>query len=201
MEATVEETECGAEAKCGATPHFDLPRTDLERKVKECWDVLQGAVDKSHEAGMAFGLALIELRAESKHGEWLPRLEELGIRKERARYWMAKAGGEPTDRHKKAQEKTINEGLAWATAGPHWLVVWPLCESECSTPSPDSREEVTLCKLAQLSRLDELNWPLIDHPVCDYTFRNEYPEPSRSLLVEFVVINFPHALLPSLVIL
>jgi hypothetical protein len=97
--------EFGGRAEYGATPHFDLPKDDAERRVVECFTALQAADDKAHGAGMEFGKALIKMRAEAKHGEWLSRLDALGISRERGRHWMAKVEGKPTDRHKKAEQE------------------------------------------------------------------------------------------------
>ncbi len=52
--------------------------------------------------GVAFGETLVALRDEikAKHGrDFMSRLRQLGISQEKARYWMAKAEGKPTDRH------------------------------------------------------------------------------------------------------
>jgi hypothetical protein len=64
--------------------------------------------------GKAFVRAVLALRKETGHGKWIPRLKQLGISYEKVRYWMAKIGGKPTDRHKPGSKK------------PKRSFVWPM---------------------------------------------------------------------------
>jgi hypothetical protein len=52
---------------------------------------------------------MVELREEIKSiggRDFMARLEQLRISYEKARYWMAKIEGKPTDRHKKDAQET-----------------------------------------------------------------------------------------------
>ena len=110
MKAATEETsEFGAETEFGATPNSDGQRTFAEEKAVKCFALLQHAEGKCDDAGKEFGQAMIELREEIKASgdrDFIKRLKELGISYEKARYWMAKFEGKPTDRHKEGSPKT-----------------------------------------------------------------------------------------------
>jgi hypothetical protein len=101
MATVIEEPK--VEAKSGATPHSDEPRTEAEKKAVKCFEDFQQAEDRRGELGNKFGQAMVKLRDEIKANgsrDFRKRLEELDITYDTARYWMDKAGGKPTDRHK-----------------------------------------------------------------------------------------------------
>lgn len=114
--------DASAESEAGATPNSDAPKTDAEKKAVWCFAALQSAEGKCHDTGMEFGKAVIELHDEIKASgdrDFMARLKQLGITYEKARYWMAKIEGKPTDRHKSAsQEKPFDwkAAEAWLEA-------------------------------------------------------------------------------------
>lgn len=114
MEAVLEEPEFGASHQNCADQ-----QTDVEKKAVECFKALLEAEKterKALDAGIEFGKAILELHDEiaaSGTRDWMDRLKQLDISYETARYWMAKVKGEPTDRHKKPQDKP---GFDWEAA-------------------------------------------------------------------------------------
>ena len=85
------ETASGTKSEFGGDPKLVVqPISDAEKKAVECYAAFQKVDGKRHEAGMAFGQAMIELHEELKHGDWLKRLDELKITRAQARYWMDK---------------------------------------------------------------------------------------------------------------
>lgn len=100
-----------AGAKTGARPEFGVAPnlTDIEKRAVDLFGQFQAAERDRLSVGIAFGHAVAALRDETGHGEWMPRLKELGISYDKARYWMAKAEGKPTDRHKTDSEAEEQE--------------------------------------------------------------------------------------------
>jgi hypothetical protein len=118
------------------------PNSDAERKAVECYGMLQAAEADLRSVGVAFGRAVIALRKETGHGKWIPRLKELGISYDKARYWVAKAGGKPTNRHKDASDAPFG----WADA-IDWL---DDLRSKVATRLKDSRPQDRIAFAARL---------------------------------------------------
>lgn len=106
MEAVLEE-----HSEVGATPNY----TEVEERAVAAFKTLENA---ELEFGMAFGEAIIALRAEVKANgrNWMKRLKQLGITYEKARYWIAMVEGKPTDRHKKVGATPNSEMFDWDAA-------------------------------------------------------------------------------------
>src|ERR1035441_463640 len=96
------ETKFYARAASLGTPAKDEsgPRTELEKRAVECFRALEQA-EQDFEPGLQFGQAMIDLREEMAHGQWMLRLKELGITYPKARYWMAIVEKKPIGRGKK----------------------------------------------------------------------------------------------------
>lgn len=88
-------------AKFGVTPNLDAPKTATERRAVATFKALQEK-ERGFTQGIEFGRAMIDLRKEMPHGQWMPRLKELGISYEKARYWIAVVEDRPTQRGKVA---------------------------------------------------------------------------------------------------
>jgi hypothetical protein len=88
------------EGEFAATANLDNAKTDAERKVVECFAVLEIA-ELNFEPGKEFGSALVKLREEIKKSggrNFMERLEQLGITYAKARYWIAVVEGKPISR-------------------------------------------------------------------------------------------------------
>ena len=123
------ESEVGAKPEDGATPSSKddtaselgaTPDSEAEQKAVECFAALKTADEGLFDAGMTFGHAVRNLHDEIKRKgsrDFMARIKQLGISYERARYWMAKAGGEDPNRHKKDQDAAEEkQGPSWGTA-------------------------------------------------------------------------------------
>ncbi len=91
--------------KLAASSQFEGANTDAERKVVKCFAEVE-------IAGREFGQAVIELRDEIKENgsrNFMARLEELGIPRGQARYWMALVEGKPIHRGKAKQAAGAQE--------------------------------------------------------------------------------------------
>lgn len=100
----------GTETGFGTAPD-SAPETEAEKKAVECFKALEAA-EQEFQPGFEFGLAMIALRMEIKasvNGRWMERLEELGITYEKARYWMAIAGGRSGRRGNGETGKKVKE--------------------------------------------------------------------------------------------
>jgi hypothetical protein len=87
-------------------------QTEVENRAVEFFIVFVAAEVNRHDAGMAFGQSVLDLREEIKSSgdrNFMERLKELGISYEKARYWMAKVEGKRTNRHKEEQEPADEE--------------------------------------------------------------------------------------------
>jgi len=99
---------------------IQAPQTDAERKAVDCFGQLLASERDCRTIGKAFGHALLALRKEVRQShsrDFMSRIKQLGISQEKARYWMAKAGGKETDRHKKPTTPNNEETpLGWESA-------------------------------------------------------------------------------------
>jgi hypothetical protein len=102
-EELIETTVASSSVEIGAEAQFGVaPSAEIESAERVAVDLFLRLESARVEIGLKFGEALIVLRDLRKEsGDWMAYLESLGITYEAARYWMAKAKGEKTDRHKK----------------------------------------------------------------------------------------------------
>jgi hypothetical protein len=91
-----------------------------------------------------------------------------------------------------AARSGIAEGLAWAAAGPDWLVIGPSGETQRSAPSTDPRKEVALVESVKVVWRHLLDAPLIDHPRRYQPFPHQLSQPRRRTPVVLVVVDAPH---------
>ena len=103
-----------------AAANLKRANTDAERKVIECFGVLEVA-EVDFTAGQEFGRAVIALRDEIKKDHrrnFLTRLKELEIPYAKARYWMAVVEKKPINRGK------ATKGATGHTERPDWHEDW-----------------------------------------------------------------------------
>ena len=143
----------------GATPNLDDDEIKIaEAKAVDLWTQLGAAEKDRKTVGIAFGHALIDFHSKAKHGQWMRLLEELGWPYDKARYWMLKAGGKPTDRHKTDDQAETVRGEAGRAGAPDWDAaaaelmalkdaIWKLKQSE---PEGANRLEGPLASLAEI---------------------------------------------------
>jgi len=101
--AAAAEAKVGAEPESGAAPNPDELKVAEDRAV-ECSVAFERADNDRGRLGLEFGQSILDLRGKKKAAgdrDWMSYLERLGISYEKARYWMAKVEGKPTNRHAK----------------------------------------------------------------------------------------------------
>jgi hypothetical protein len=147
--------------KFGVAPN-SAPRTDVERRALEAYCQLQAAESDLKSVGVAFGHAVSALRKETGHGGWMPRLRELRISYEKARYWMAKAQHKPTDRHKDpdGETKKADRRFSWDSATDELDRLKNKIYSELKGGKPQDVEGFArqLMRLAKELRRDKRKW-------------------------------------------
>jgi hypothetical protein len=98
MRTTTEEQEPKSEFAAAADSDRG-PRNAVEERAVRCFEQLEKA-ERNFAEGMQFGQSMIDLREFLPHGQWMPRLKDLGISYAKARYWMAVADRRPINRGK-----------------------------------------------------------------------------------------------------
>jgi hypothetical protein len=115
---------CEEQSEVGATPNLEEEQSEVgatptseeitlaEAKVVECLIILDRADNEHGRAGLEFGRALIVVREKKKAAgdrDWMAFLDLARISRDKARHWMAKAEGKPTDRHAKKEAKAESQ--------------------------------------------------------------------------------------------
>src|SRR5690606_12782442 len=87
--------------------------------------------------------------------------------------------------------------LARTGSGPYGPFVGPSCEPERIRPSADPGEEVSVSVSHKLVWTYILDAPLVHYAGGNVAFSPEFPQPSRSLGIELVVVDHRPSLPPT----
>jgi hypothetical protein len=93
----------------GATPNLIEA---AEERARKCSIRFERAENDRDRLGHEFGEALVALRSMATYGDWDDYLDRLGISRDKARYWMAKAAGKRTDRHAKKPDAGKSDSMS-----------------------------------------------------------------------------------------
>lgn len=130
---------CEQQAELGAAPNLEDEQSDVgaastsdeiklgEAKVVKCIIVLDRADNDHNRAGLELGRALIAVRKMKKAAgdrDWMAFLDRHGISRDRARHWMNRAEGNPTDRHGKKEAKAEAAETSRAEPPKNTLASW-----------------------------------------------------------------------------
>jgi hypothetical protein len=105
--------EQSTKTESDVTSNLETPKNAVEKRALDCFRELERA-ERNFEAGLKFGQAMIDLHEDAKHGEWMDRLDRLGITYRKAQYWMAVVKDKPISRGK--QKENAKPAFDWDAA-------------------------------------------------------------------------------------